>query len=48
MEIKQKGGFGMNNVAKRIYMYYGAESDISVISEKNKGTCIKIILGDRK
>ena len=48
MEIKQKGGFGMNNVAKRIYMYYGAESDISVISEKNKGTCVKIILGDRK
>ncbi len=48
MEIKQRGGFGMNNVSKRIHMYYGGESNISVTSEKNKGTCVTIILGDIK
>ena len=48
IEIKQRGGFGMNNVSKRIHMYYGGESNISVTSEKNKGTCVKIILGDIK
>lgn len=48
IEIKQKGGFGMNNVAKRISMYYGGESNISVTSQKNKGTCVKIVLGEIK
>ena len=48
IEVKQKGGFGMNNVAKRISMYYGGKSSITVYSQKNKGTCVKIILGNIK
>ncbi len=48
IEVKQRGGFGMNNVAKRISMYYGGNSSITVYSQKNKGTCVKIILGNIK
>ncbi len=45
IEFKQRGGFGIHNVAKRIYMYYGTESEIYVTSEEKKGTCVKIVLG---
>lgn len=46
MEIEEKGGFGLNNVAQRIRMYYGNSSDITIESEKNVGTCIKVYLGN--
>ena len=45
MEVKKKGGFGLNNVAQRIRMYYGEGADITVESEKDIGTCIKVYLG---
>lgn len=35
----------MNNVAQRIRMYYGEGADITVESEKDIGTCIKVYLG---
>lgn len=40
-----KGGFGLNNVAQRIRMYYGEPSDIVITSEKNEGTCVRVRLG---
>lgn len=45
LTIRKKGGFGLNNVAQRIRMYYGPGSDITVESEKNVGTCVKVYLG---
>lgn len=44
MELDQKGGFGLNNVAQRIRMYYGSNSAILIESEKGMGTCIKVCL----
>lgn len=41
----RKGGFGLNNVAQRIRMYYGEESDIVITSRKNEGTCVYVRLG---
>lgn len=46
METPEKGGFGLRNVAQRIWMYYGSKADISVESERGAGTCIKIYLGN--
>lgn len=48
LELRQKGGFGLNNVAQRIRMYYGEGSDITIESEKHVGTCIKVYLGHIK
>lgn len=45
MELREQDGFGLNNVAQRIRMYYGEGSDITVESEKDVGTCIKVYLG---
>lgn len=45
IEVRKKGGFGLNNVAQRIRMFYGQEASITVESERNVGTCIKIYLG---
>lgn len=45
-QMKKKGGFGLKNVVQRIRMYYGEESAITVESEKNVGTCVKIYLGN--
>ena len=45
IKVSQKGGFGLKNVVQRIYMYYGEDADITVESEQNVGTCIKIYLG---
>lgn len=44
-ELDRKGGFGLNNVAQRIRMYYGEGTDIVIESEKNVGTCMKVYLG---
>lgn len=38
----KKGGFGLNNVAQRLRMYYGDQAEILVESEKGIGTCFKI------
>lgn len=46
--VSEKGGFGLNNVAQRIRMYYGGGSDITIESEKNVGTCIKVYMGHLK
>ena len=42
---EKRGGFGLKNVAQRIRMYYGGESDLTIESEKQVGTCIKVYLG---
>ena len=44
----KKGGFGLNNVAQRIRMYYGGHSDIVITSKENEGTCVKVRLGRSK
>lgn len=41
----RKGGFGLNNVAQRIRMYYGDQSDIVITSKENEGTCVRVQLG---
>ena len=40
-----KSSFGMYNVAQRIRMYYGSRSHITVTSQKETGTCVRISLG---
>lgn len=40
-----KGGFGLNNVAQRIHMYYGDRSEITIASKKQEGTCVRVRLG---
>ena len=42
-----KGGFGLNNVAQRLRMYYGDQAEILVESEKGIGTCFKIFLNKK-
>ena len=41
----RNGGFGLNNVAQRIRMYYGEQSEITITSRKEEGTCVRICLG---
>ena len=41
----QKGSFGLYNVVQRIRMYYGNQSDLTIISEKGAGTRVCICLG---
>lgn len=43
----KKGGFGLNNVAQRLRMYYGDQAEILVESEKGVGTCFKIFLNKK-
>ena len=43
----KKGGFGLNNVAQRLRMYYGDQAEILVESEKGTGTCFKIFLNKK-
>lgn len=45
LEVNEKGAFGLNNVVQRIKMYYGDSSGITIESERNVGTCIKVYLG---
>ena len=44
-EVSERGGFGMSNVAQRIRMYYGTEASITIESEEQVGTCVKIYIG---
>ncbi|MEY8337643.1 sensor histidine kinase [Lachnospiraceae bacterium 62-35] len=44
-EVSEKGGFGLSNVVQRIHMYYGKGSDVTIESEQDVGTCVKIYLG---
>ena len=41
----KNGGFGLNNVAQRIRMYYGEQSEITITSRKGEGTCVRVCLG---
>lgn len=47
-EVSKSGGFGLNNVAQRIRMYYGSESKLYVESKKERGTCVKVYLRNRE
>lgn len=44
-QMDQKGSFGLKNVVQRLHMYYGADSDITIESERGVGTCVKVYLG---
>ena len=44
-EVSERGGFGMSNVAQRIRMYYGTDASITIESEEDIGTCVKIYIG---
>lgn len=43
-DLDKKGGFGIKNVNQRIKLYYGAKYGLSMTSEYDKGTCVKVIL----
>lgn len=45
LQVDEKGSFGLNNVAQRIKMYYGGSAGLTIESELNVGTCIKVYLG---
>ncbi len=46
-EIKPDSGFGIDNVNKRIRLYYGRRYGLSLKSEYNTGTCATLIIPAR-
>lgn len=46
-DLEKRPGFGLNNVAQRLRMYYGDQAEILVESEKGIGTCFKIFLNKK-
>lgn len=45
---RKRGGFGLNNVAKRLRMYYGSRAEITVDSQPGAGSSIRVILADEE
>lgn len=43
-DIKLESGFGIDNVNKRIRLYYGKPYGLSVRSEYNQGTCVTLVI----
>ena len=43
-EIRYERGFGLNNVNKRIKLYYGTQYGLSITSEYQVGTCVAVII----
>jgi len=42
------GGIGLVNVNRRIKLYYGEKYGISITSEENKGTNVKVLMGIKR
>ena len=43
-DIKMESGFGIGNVNRRIRLYYGKQYGLTVRSEYNVGTCVRLII----
>jgi len=43
-EIRLESGFGINNVNKRVKLYYGKQYGLSIKSEGRKGTCVDLVI----
>ncbi|MHC1782174.1 MAG: sensor histidine kinase [Anaerolineaceae bacterium] len=43
-EIRMESGFGVGNVNKRIKLYYGKQYGLSITSEYNTGTCVRLVI----
>ena len=47
-EIRMENGFGIGNVNKRIGLYYGKQYGLSVKSEYNTGTLVRLVIPAKK
>lgn len=47
-EIRFERGFGLNNVTKRIKLYYGKQYGLTISSEYQVGTCVKLVIPTTK
>jgi two-component system sensor histidine kinase YesM len=43
-EIRFERGFGLDNVNKRIKLYYGKQYGLSISSEYQTGTCVAVVI----
>jgi len=43
-DIRLESGFGIDNVNKRIKLYYGKQYGLSIKSEHNVGTCVTLVI----
>jgi two-component system sensor histidine kinase YesM len=43
-DIRMESGFGIGNVNKRIKLYYGKPYGLSIESEYNVGTCVRLVI----
>lgn len=43
-EIKMETGFGVGNVNKRIKLYYGKQYGLTISSEYNRGTTVRLVI----
>ena len=43
-DFKLESGFGIGNVNKRIRLYYGKPYGLSIQSEYNTGTCVRMVI----
>ena len=43
-----KVGFGLDNVNKRVKLYYGKAYGLSISSEVNVGTCVVLVIPARR
>jgi two-component system sensor histidine kinase YesM len=47
-EIRLEDGFGIGNVNKRIGLYYGKQYGLSLRSEYQNGTCVRLVIPAKK
>jgi two-component system, sensor histidine kinase YesM len=47
-EIRQERGFGLDNVNKRIRLYYGKQYGLTIKSEYTVGTCVSLVIPTQK
>jgi two-component system sensor histidine kinase YesM len=47
-EIRLESGFGIDNVNKRIKLYYGKQYGLSITSEYQVGTCVTMVIPVKK
>jgi two-component system sensor histidine kinase YesM len=47
-DIRLDSGFGIDNVNKRIKLYYGKQYGLSIRSEFRKGTCVTLLIPAKK
>ena len=47
-EMQSDGGFGIENVQKRVKLYYGQPYGLSIRSEMGVGTCVTILIPARR